>query len=68
LLILKAWTTFHKQLPPGELHATERVLDIRNPLDGPVFDSVQDATQGCRSMRTGSRQDGVLNQHGKCRS
>jgi len=40
LLILKEWTTFHKQLPPGELHATERVLDIRNPLDGPVFESL----------------------------
>lgn len=63
LLILKEWTTFHEQLPPGELRSTERMLDIRNPLDGSVFDSLQDVMRCCPSMRAGDRQDGVLNRH-----
>jgi hypothetical protein len=54
---MKEWTTFHEWLSPGELRSTERMLDIRNPLDGPTFDSLQDATQWCPSMRAGDRQD-----------
>src|SRR4051812_28842897 len=35
------------------------MLDIRNPLDGPVFHSLQDATQWCLPMRA------VLSRHGR---
>jgi hypothetical protein len=66
--MLKEWNTFHERLSPGELCSIECMLDIRNPPDGPVFDSLQEATQCCPSMRAGDRQDGVLNRHGKCRS
>ena len=68
LLILKEWTTFHEQLPPGELRSAERMLDIRDPLEGPGFDSFQDVMRCCPSMRAGDRQDGILKGHGKCRS
>ena len=68
LLILKEWTTFHERLPPSELRSTGRMLDIHNPLDGPVSDSLQDAKHWCMYMRAGDQQDGVLNQHSTCLS
>lgn len=67
-MILNERTTVHERLPRSDSRSTERMLDLRNPLDGPVFDSLQNATQWAYIMRDGDQQAGVPNPHGKCRS